>query len=111
MKLSRIVVTGLVCISLVFSAENATISVHKPGKVKSKVDVITGKIISADAVNSTLIIKVKNGKDTLSVEQKTVIRSGNKVIALSDLIINEAVTVSYKKVDGKKMAIRIMEKK
>lgn len=112
MKLSRIIIAGFACVSMVFAAANAatTSTTQKSAKTKSTASILSGKVIAADAVGNTLIVKVKKGEDTLSVDPAAVIKSGKKTIALSDLTTDALVTVSYKMVDGKMTATKITEK-
>jgi pyruvate dehydrogenase E2 component (dihydrolipoamide acetyltransferase) len=108
MKLSRIVIAGLAAASFLF-AQEAAAPAAKAGK-KEAVKTIMGKVVSVDAVANTIIVKVKKGEDTLSVEAGAKITSGKKEIALADIKADAAVTVKCKMVDGKKVAVSISEK-
>jgi hypothetical protein len=66
--------------------------------------------VSVDAVANTIIVKVKKAEDTLSVEAGAKIVSGKKEITLGDITADASVTITFKIVDGKKVATKISEK-
>lgn len=113
MKLSRLFVAGLVCVSIVFVSANAATSAHvqKTAMAKTASHVVTGKVASVDAIGNTLVVKTKSAEDTFYVDSTTVIKSGKNKITLGELTTDASVTVYYKKVNGRKTATNITEKK
>jgi hypothetical protein len=118
MKFARFMVIALAATSFLFAQEAAApaaeaaapAKTEKAAAKKEAVKTIAGKVISVDAVANTIIVKVKKAEDTISVEATTKIVSGKKEIALGDIKADASVTVSYKVVDGKKVATKISEK-
>ncbi len=109
MKLARVMIAALAAASLLFAQEAAPAKAEKGAK-KEAVKTVTGTVVSVDAVANTIIVKVKKGEDTLSVEAGAKITSGKKEIALADIKTDASVTVHFKVVDGKKVATKISEK-
>jgi hypothetical protein len=122
MKLHHVLVAGLVACGFVLAQEAATTAPAAapaaekaaPAKAapakKDGVKNITGAIVSVDAIANTIIIKTKKAEDTLTVNDKTVIKAGGKVVALADLKAETKVGASYKMEEGKMVAVKIMEK-
>jgi hypothetical protein len=122
MKLYHALIAGLVASSFVLAQEAATTTpapapaekstpAAKPAAKKdATVKSITGSIVAVDAIANTIIIKNKKVEDTLTVNDKTVIKSAGKVVALADLKADTKVTANYKMDDGKKVATKITEK-
>jgi hypothetical protein len=114
MKLARIMIAALVAASFLFAQEPAAPAAApaKAGKAAKKeaVKVISGTVVSVDAVANTIIVKTKKAEDTLSVEAGAKILSGKKEVALADIKTDAPVTVKCKMVDGKKVAVSITEK-
>jgi hypothetical protein len=108
MKLSRILIAVLACTSLLLAQEAAAPKAEKPAK-GAKASTIMGSVVSVDAIANTIIVKVKKGEDTISVESGAKIMSGKKEIALGDIKADAKVTVTTKTVDGKKVATKIVE--
>jgi hypothetical protein len=110
MKLSRVLIAVLACTSLLLAQEAAAPAAAKPAKAKKEAaSIITGSVVSVDAIANTIIVKVKKGEDTISVESGAKIMSGKKEIALGDIKADAKVTVTCKTVDGKKVASKITE--
>jgi hypothetical protein len=125
MKLYHALIAGLVASSFVLAEEAATTApaaapaektapAAKPAAKKEGVKNISGTIVAVDAIANTVIIKTKVKKvealDTLTVNDKTVIKAEGKVIALADLKADTKVSAAYKSEDGKKVATKIAEK-
>jgi len=113
MKLSRFILAGLTCVSLAFvlvDADTAS-SGQKSAAPKKATHVATGKIVSVDAIANSLIVKTASAEDTFYVDSTTVVKSGKTKITLGELTSGESVTVYYKKVEGRKVATSITEKK
>jgi hypothetical protein len=121
MKLHHALIAGLVSCGLVLAQEAATTAAPAapaaekaaPAKAPAKkeaVKKVMGAVVSVDAIANTVIIKVKKGEDTLTVNDKTAITSGGKTIALADLKADTKVAASYKVEEGKNVAIKISEK-
>ena len=121
MKFSTVAVAVIACTGLIF-AEAATtaapaaaapaaapVKAEKAVKKDAAVSV-SGTVVSVDAIANTIIVKVKKGEDTLSVEAGAKIMSGKKDITLGDLKTDAKVIVTVKKVDGKSVASKIVEK-
>jgi hypothetical protein len=109
MKLSRVLIAVLACTSLLL-AQEATAPAPKAAKAKKEAGAtIMGSVVSVDAIANTIIVKVKKGEDTISVESGAKIMSGKKEIALGDIKADAKVTVTCKTVDGKKVATKITE--
>lgn len=70
---------------------------------------LKGTVVSVDAIGNTLIIKSPKTLDTLDVDTATVILAKGKKIKLGDLSIDIPVALTYKIVDGKKIAMKIRE--
>ena len=120
MKLSHVLVAGLVACGLVFAqeattttapaAENAPMAKAKVAK-KTMPKIANGEIVSIDAIANIVIVKTRKAEDTLTVIDKTVIKDAKgKVVALADLKAETRVSATYKVEDGKMIAIAIKEK-
>jgi hypothetical protein len=110
MKVSRILIAVLACTSLLL-AQEAAAPAPKAAKAKKEAgSTVMGSVVSVDAIANTIIVKVKKGEDTISVESGAKIMSGKKEIALGDIKADSKVTVTCKMVDGKKVASKIVEK-
>jgi hypothetical protein len=113
MKLARLMVIALAATSFLFAQEAATTTAAPKAEKTAKkeaVKTIAGKVVSVDAVANTIIVKVKKAEDTLSVEAGAKIVSGKKEITLGDITADASVTITFKVVDGKKVATKISEK-
>lgn len=120
MKLHHVLIAGLVSCGLVLAQEAATTAPAAPAAEKAApakaapakkeaVKMVSGTISSVDAIANTVIIKTKKAEDTLTVNDKTVIKVGGKVVALADLKADTKVKASFKMEDGKKVAEKITE--
>ena len=120
MKLHHAFLAGLVACGLVLAQDAATTPPAAPAApakaapVKKqqapKVLPLYGTIVSVDAIANTVIIKTKKAEDTLTVNDKTVIKDAGKVVALADLKADTKVNASYKMDEGKKLAVKIATK-
>ena len=111
MKLSQVLIAVVACTSLLLAQEAAAPKAEKPMKAKKEAaSMVMGSVVSVDAIANTIIVKVKKGEDTISVESGAKIMSGKKEIALGDIKADAKVTVTCKTVDGKKVASKIVEK-
>ena len=113
MKVFHVVAAALLATGLVFA--QATTAPAAPSKAKAApaaaVKVINGTIVSVDAIGNTVIIKTAKVEDTLSVTDSTKIKVGGKEGKIGDLTTDMKVTAQYKKEEGKKVAVKISEKK
>jgi hypothetical protein len=109
MKLARIAVAALVSVSLIFAQDAAAPKAPKAAK-KDAAKTAIGTVVSVDAVANTIIVKTKKAEDTISVDTTTKITSGKAKVALGDIKTDANVTVKYKVVEGKKVAVSINEK-
>jgi hypothetical protein len=75
-----------------------------------KASTLSGSVTSIDTTNKTIILKVGNNDDTLTVDSTTVIKPAEKIGKLSDLSSGSKVTATYKTTGGKKVATKITEK-
>jgi hypothetical protein len=113
MKLLKVLVAVLACTSFLLAQEAAApaaapAKAEKAAKKEAAVKV-SGTVVSVDAIANTIIVKVKKGEDTLSVEAGAKIKSGKAEIALGDIKADAKVSVTCKMVDGKKVATQIVE--
>jgi hypothetical protein len=115
MKLLKVLVAVLACTSFVLAQEAAAPAAAAPAKAekaaakKEAASVIKGSVVSVDAIANTIIVKVKKGEDTISVETGAKIKSGKADIQLGDIKADAKVAVTCKMVDGKKVATQIVE--
>jgi hypothetical protein len=115
MKLHHAFLAGLVACGLVLAQDAATAApaaapVKAPVAKTQGVKPCNGTVVSVDAIANTVIIKCKKAEDTLTVNEKTVIKASGKVVALADLKADTKVNASYKMEEGKKVAVKITEK-
>jgi hypothetical protein len=119
MKLYQALIAGLVACSFAVadSTSTTTTTTTKTTKAapvcKVKGDAskqIWGKVVSVDAISSTIIITPKGKKtdDTISTTDSTVVMP--KGTMLSDIKTDDKVAVSYKIKDGKMVACKITAK-
>jgi hypothetical protein len=111
MKIARVMIAALAAASFLF-AQEAAAPAAAPAKAAKKeaVKIVSGTVVSVDAVANTIIVKTKKGEDTLSVEAGAKIMAGKKEVALGDIKADAAVSVKCKMVEGKKVATSISEK-
>ena len=79
---------------------------------EAKLTTMNGTVVSTDAQQSTVLVKVDQGAGksedvTIVVAPDTKIIKAGKKVALNDVAGGEKVTVNYKTVDGKKQAVSI----
>ena len=115
MKSAKLLVVVLACAGFLFAqTEGSKAEEKKETKAQERAEytaakMLYGKIVSVDAMMNTVIVKAKNMEDTLSVETGAKIMSGKKVITINDLKAGASVTVTWKLMDGKKTATKIVE--
>jgi hypothetical protein len=115
MKSAKLLVVVLACAGFLFAqTEGSKAEEKKETKTQERAEnagakMLYGKIVSVDAMMNTVVIKVKNMDDTLSVETGAKIMSGKKEIPLNDLKAGASVTVTWKLMNGKKTATKIVE--
>ena len=121
MKLHHSFIAGLVAVGLVIGqeaapatppappADNANAAPAKPAPKKNFVKNVTGPVIAVDAAANIVIVKGRKGEDTLTVNDKTVIKAGEKAVTLADIKAGSKVKVQYKVVEGVKIASRISD--
>ncbi len=94
-------VTILSCANFLLAQEEAT----------TKTD---GKVVSVDVMANTIVVKTGEAKDTFSVRSGAKITLGimelSKEITLNNLQADSRVTVTWKTIDGKKTATKIVQK-
>ncbi|MGD0884738.1 MAG: hypothetical protein ABSA46_07690 [Thermodesulfovibrionales bacterium] len=73
-------------------------------KAPAKVHHITGEVVAVDAAAKTLTVKAKKEDVALSADDKAAAK-------LADVKVGDKVMVTYKEVEGKKVATHIAEKK
>jgi len=106
----------MVCSGILFAqeggykAENSETKAQEKTEQKAAVKKITGKVVMVDGLINLLIIKTNKMEDTLTVDTGAKIMQGMKTIQLSDLAMGAQATVSWKMMNGKKTAIKIVEK-
>jgi len=108
MRFSKVLIAVLVCSGFLFAQEMG--STGKEKMAKSANLKIWGEVVSVDVAANMVIVKDKTADDTVSVDSATKIISGKNTIGLGDLMNGTMVTVSWKTKDGKKIAIKIVEK-
>lgn len=116
MRMLKAALAVMVCSGILFAQEggyreekNETQAQEK-AEQKAVVKKVSGKVVMVDALINMLILKTGKKEDTLTVEPGAMIMQGTKTVPLSDLAMGASVTVSWKMVDGKKTAIKIVEK-
>ncbi|HUI91154.1 MAG TPA: hypothetical protein VLX68_02800 [Chitinivibrionales bacterium] len=114
MKLLKVLVAVLACASFVLAQEAAAPAAAAPAKAekgakKEATTVVTGTVVSVDAIANTIVVKAKKGEETISVETTTKIKSGKADVQLGDIKADAKVKVTCKMVDGKKVATQIVE--
>ena len=103
MKLSSLMLAGgLLMCSAAIAGEDTT----------TPMTMAKGQVVSADTQTKTIVVKIEttpgqvdNVSFTLGPETKII--KGSKNIQLSDVLGGDNVTVNYKTVAGKKMAVSI----
>ena len=96
--------------TLVLAQDTATTS--EPVKIAKQeiVKVITGTVVFSNANAGTVIIKSWQAEDTIMITEKTGINVGHEHIKLTDLNVDDNVTVYYIVEKGNKMALEIIKK-
>jgi hypothetical protein len=109
MKLSKAVVAVLACASFLFAQGEGT---DKAPKVESTM-IAHGKVVSVDVTANILILQTRRTQDTLSVGSGAKIMLGrmelSKEVTLNDIYVDDNVTVTWKMIDGKKTATKIVD--
>lgn len=103
MKVLKLLAIGLIFTGAAFAQEPTKSAAPKAPAAKT----ITGTVSSVDAIGNTLIVKTKKAEDTLAVDSATTIKENGKDIKLADLAAGTNVSVTYKMVDGKKIATKV----
>jgi hypothetical protein len=80
----------------------ATAKTAKAAKVKH--EVITGNVVSVDALANKVVIKDAKGEETIVANANTKVELGGKSAKIAELQTGEKVTVMYIMKDGKKVA-------
>ena len=110
MKLSTILLAAFVCTAFTFAQAADAAKPAAPKHAAKSQLAVSGTITSVDAIGNVLIVKAKKAEDTVNVDTTTVIKAGGKKVTLAELITGSPVTVNYKMSEGKKIAVKIMEK-
>lgn len=117
MKFLKVFVVILACAGFLFAQvegskaeEKAETKAQEKTEQKAGAMSIHGTVVSVDVINNSLIVKTKKGEDTLGLESGAKIMMGKKDIALGDLKVGTHVMINWKMMEGKKMAIKIVEK-
>ncbi len=101
-KATAIVVSVLFVLSLAvlsFAAEQKAAEKKAPAKVNQ----ISGEVSAVDAKAKTFTVKGPKGEVALSLEEKSNVK-------LADIKTGDKVTVKYKEMDGKNVAISVVKK-
>jgi hypothetical protein len=100
--LTLLLALGMVCF-LAFGA----VAAEKKTVKKAEIVKIDGTVVSVDAATKTLIIKENAGNITITVNDKTVIKSGKHNKTFADITPGAKVMVKYTVVDATKIAKKI----
>jgi CDP-diacylglycerol pyrophosphatase len=73
-------------------------------------DRVFGTLVSVDPTANTIVVKEKAGQETIQVDPSAKVTVDKKESKLADLTKDMKVAVSYKMVEGKKVATAIMER-
>ncbi len=117
MKFLKVTIAVLACTGLIFAQMEGTKTEEKSEsktmeKAEKKAASMTasGKVVSVDAAANMIVVKTKKMEDSLMVDANAKILSGKKAVSLGDIKTDAEVTVTWKMMDGKKTATKIVEK-
>jgi hypothetical protein len=117
MKLAKLFIAILACTSFLFAQaegskaeEKGETATQEKAEMKASAKMISGTLMSVDTMANTIMVKVKKTDDEFSVETGAKIMMGKKTIPLSELKTNAMIMVHYKMMDGKKVAVKLMQK-
>jgi ABC-type Fe3+-hydroxamate transport system substrate-binding protein len=83
----------------------ATAKTAKAAKVKH--EVMTGNVVSVDALANKVVVKDAKGEETIVASANTKVELGGKPAKIAELQTGEKVTVMYAMKGGKKVATDI----
>ena len=98
--LTLILALGMVC----FLAFGAAAAEKKIVKKHAETFQVAGTVVSVNAAAKTLVIKEKTGDITVTVNNRTIIESGNRQKKFADINAGAEVIVKYAVVDAVKIA-------
>ena len=85
----------------------AKVAVKAPVVKPAKLSKISGTVLSADILGSTITVQVNKVIDTFSVTADTKFIKGTADSKFSDVVVKSATKVTYKVDSGKKIATKI----
>jgi hypothetical protein len=104
-------VAVLSCAGFLFAQEQASMTDAHQETNDAKID---GKVVSVDVAANTIVVKSGEAKDTFMVQSGAKVMLGmmelSKETSLGDLQVDSKVTVTWKMLDGKRTATRIVQK-
>jgi hypothetical protein len=110
MKLLKTLVAVFACAGFLFAQGKGSDTASKEDNGMK----ISGIVVSVDVAAKIIILKTPRTDDTLNVGPGAKIMLGrmelSKEVTLDDLYIDDNVTVTWKMVDGKKTATKIVDK-
>lgn len=110
MKFLKVLIAALFYTSFLFGQEKAP---STQAQQKTVDLTIHGKVVSVDVNANTIIVKTKHSQDTFAIESGAKIMLGrmelSKEISLDDLQAGVKLTITWKLIDGKKNAVKIVE--
>lgn len=115
MKSAKFLIVVMTCAGFLFAQSGGYNAEEKhETKAQEKAEnsaskILYGKVVSVNTMMNTIVVKTKHQEETLSVETGAKIMSGKKEIALGDLKSDASVNVTWKMMDGKKTATKIVE--
>jgi hypothetical protein len=109
--LKIIPVAILACASLVFSQEQGPVTDAHQETNDAKID---GIVVSVDVTAHIVVVRTGEARDTFTVQSGARIMLGmmelSKETTLGDLMPDSRVTLTWKMIDGKRTATRIVQK-
>ncbi len=84
-----------------------TVGESQPKAAAVKTHTMRGSVVSVDAIANTIAVKGKKAEVTFQVEPAAKIMIKKKEVKLADVKKDSKVVVTYKVVDGKKVATGI----
>jgi hypothetical protein len=110
MKLLKTLVAVIACTSFLFAQGKGSDTASKEDNGMR----ISGIVVSVDVASKIIILKTVRTEDTMSVGSGAKIMLGrmelSKEVTLDDIYIDDNVTVTWKMIDGKKTATKIVDK-
>jgi hypothetical protein len=109
MNLIKTAIAVFTCTSFLFAQGVGTDKTPKADSVMR----IHGKVVSVNVAANILILQTRRTEDTLHVESGAKIMLGmmelSKEVTFDDIYVDDNVTVTWKMIEGKKTAIKIVD--